>query len=144
MIGAAPFLHYSTSTLHVLLKIRYKKTKTQTKPLLMPALLNVKKQSLENDILYMAVCYYFQMNGILLIWYITYRNWSRLWNLPTASISMIMLQLESNSQKHLENWCSPDWHCDRKPERSKVQGPEAAERERPDSRPLLGPTAWVD
>lgn len=29
----------------------------------MPALLSVKKQSLENDILYMAVCYYFQMNG---------------------------------------------------------------------------------
>jgi hypothetical protein len=33
----------------------------------MPALLTVKKQSLENDILHMAVCYYFQMNGILLI-----------------------------------------------------------------------------
>lgn len=29
----------------------------------MPALLSMKKQSLENDILYMAVRYYFQMNG---------------------------------------------------------------------------------
>lgn len=74
----------------------------------MPALLSMKKQSLENDILYMAVRYYFQMNGILLILYITYRNLSRLWNLPTASINMIMPQVESNGQKHPENWCSTD------------------------------------
>lgn len=33
----------------------------------MPALLSENKQSLENGILYMAVCYYFLMNGILLI-----------------------------------------------------------------------------
>ena len=74
----------------------------------MPALLSMKKQSLENDILYMAVRYYFQMNGILLILYITYINLSRLWNLPTASINMIMPQVESNGQKHPENWCSTD------------------------------------
>lgn len=77
----------------------------------MHALLNVKKQSLENDILYMAVCYYFQMNGILLILYITYASLSRFWNLPTSSLNMIMLQVESKVQKHQENWCSTDWHC---------------------------------
>lgn len=74
----------------------------------MHALLNVKKQSLENDILYMAVCYYFQMNGILLILYITYASLSRFWNLPTSSLNMIMLQVESKVQKHQENWCSTD------------------------------------
>lgn len=81
----------------------------------MPALLSVEKQSLGNDTLYMAVCYYFQMNGILLLGYITYRNLSRLWNLPTASIDMILLQVESNGQKH-PGWCSTDCHSSRKPE----------------------------
>lgn len=80
----------------------------------MPALLSVEKQSLGNDTLYMAVCYYFQMNGVLLLGYITYRNLSRLWNLLTASIDMIMLQVESNGQKH-PGWCSTDCHSSRKP-----------------------------
>lgn len=80
----------------------------------MPALLSVEKQSLGNDTLYMAVCYYFQMNGILLLGYITYRNLSRLWNLLTASIVMIMLQVGSNGQKH-PGWCSTACHSSRKP-----------------------------
>lgn len=79
----------------------------------MPALLSVEKQSLGNDTLYMAVCYYFHMNGILLIGYITYRNLSRLWNLPTAHIDMIMLQVDSDGQKH-QGWCSTDCHSSRK------------------------------
>lgn len=66
----------------------------------MPALLSVEKQSVGNDSLHMAVCYYFQMNGVLLLGYITYRNLSRLWNLLTASVDMIMLQVEPNGQKH--------------------------------------------
>ena len=100
----------------------------------------MKKQSLENDILYMAVCYYFLMNGILLIWYITYKYLSRLWNLPTACINMIMLQVESNVQKH-QNWCSTDWHFHRKLGRSK--GPRLQERAGLDSRPSPDPAAWV-
>lgn len=103
----------------------------------MPALLSVEKRSLGNDTLYMAVCYYFQMNGILLIGYLTYRNLKRLWNLPTASGD----RFATGRSKWPESpgWCSADCHSSRRP-----RGPRPrCERGRASSRPsTTGPAAW--
>lgn len=66
------------------------------------------------------------MNGVLLICYVTYRNLGRLWSLLAATTNMIMLQVESNGQKH-QDWCATDRHSHRKAERSK--GPRLQERE---------------
>lgn len=91
-------------------------------------------------IIYRAGCYCFQMNCVLLIWYITHKNLSRLWNLPRVDINMIKLQVDPNDQKQ-QNWCSTDWHFHRKLGRSK--GPRLQERARPDSRPSPDPAAGV-
>lgn len=103
---------------------------------------HVKKQSLANDILHMAVCYYSQMNGILLIWYVTYTSLGRLGNPWHDYATDRMARHTERTGAQLAGLPSKGPEGNWKLQRSK--GRRLRERERPDSRPLLGPTAWGD
>lgn len=66
----------------------------------MPALLTVKKQSLENDILQYGCVLLFSDERYIAHLNVTYTSLSRLWDLLTASRNRTMLQVESNGQEH--------------------------------------------